>query len=107
MNRYIITVQLWPRNSIFAGIRIDNAAHLVGFTPDIFEIAPADAELLIREYINSPDQYHQQIAQSVLAALTEWREAIAAEDDELVPEPYPVHVETRGPAPHKESPPYV
>ena len=82
MNRDYIIIHLWPKTTWFAGTRFHPLANLAKYTPDIMAVAPADAELLIADYERSPDPYKRLVARSVTEALREWRDAIAAEDDE-------------------------
>jgi len=95
MNRERIIVYLWPKGSPFEGQCVDKLDDLGRLTPTVFALLPADAELLIRDYLNTPNTHYQAVGRSIQAALREWREAIAAEDDERVPAPYADHVEKR------------
>ena len=106
MNRDIIIVHLWPKHTPFAGKRVDHTDQLGNLQPSVFAVTPSDAELLIREYINSPDDHQREIALSITAALREWREEIAAEDDERIPDSYAPHVERREPMHTEETPIY-
>ena len=106
MNRDFIIVHLWPKTTWFAGKRVHRLDDLGNITPEILAVTPSDAELLIAEYQRSPDSHKQQVAQSVEAALREWREAISDEDVEKVPAPYAGHVEQRIEEAIQEEQPY-
>jgi len=106
MNRNIIIVTIWPRNSFFQGKRVGDPSETGLIIPETIAIAPADAELMIAEYKRIPYRYEQETAASIEAALREWREDIAAEDDDRNRTPYIDHVEKRSTEPEKEEEPY-
>jgi len=105
-NRSTITVRLWPRGFMFEGKRVDPAGCFKPSTPTIIAAAPGDLELLIAEYKRTPNLFEQEAARSLEAALQEWREKVAAEDENAIPASYPDHEEHRTSKLGKEQEPY-
>ena len=91
MNRNIIVVTIWPKNSFFQGKRVSDPSELGSIIAETITVAPGDAELLIAEYKRIPGRYEQETANSVEAALREWREDCAEEDDLIIRTPFHEH----------------
>ena len=106
MNRNFVIVNLWPEDSLFEGKRIHDLSELGQTQYETITAAPDDMELLINQYQRLPGKYHAEAARSLVAALAEWREAIAIEDEERAPVPYPEHVERRPASCTTEGEPY-
>ena len=95
MNKNLIVVDVWPKDSRFEGKRVNSYQDL-GILPFVTLSAyPGDIELLIAEYKRTPELFKQEAARSLEAALREWREELYAEDEE-----------TRDSANNEEEPPY-
>jgi len=61
--------------------------------PVIISLPPGDLELLLVEYKATPESFEQEAARSIEAALREWNEEIAADDEAAMTAGYPDHEE--------------
>ena len=106
MNRTKITVDLWPEGHTFEGKRIDSMSPYCPTNFIHIEGAPADLELLLAEFRRTRSMFAQEAAFSLAAALREWREEVAAEDDEPATSAYVDHEERREEPCRTENVPY-
>ena len=106
MARTKIVIDLWPEGNLFEGKRIDSMSP---YCPTDFinlEATPGDLELLLAEHLRTPSTFAQEAAHSIMAALQEWREEVAAEDDIRAEVAYMDHEEQRVDPAGKEQEPY-
>jgi len=106
MTRTKIVIDLWPEGHTFEGKRIDSMSPYCPTNFVHIEGEPADLELLIAEYKRTQSYFTREAVLSIEAALREWREEVAAEDDVLLRSTYPRPEERRVDPAGKEQEPY-
>ena len=106
MSKTKIVIDLWPEGHLFEGKRIDSTGEYCPTNFEHIEMEPGDLELLAALHMRTPSTYAQEAAYSIIAALREWREQIAAEDDEPATAAYVDHEERREAPAEREQEPY-